>query len=66
MLRTALWSLLREKMAANSRLVVAMCCYFVLILAAVLMLDGFLRNMVLFIFAILVVKTIVHAADEPE
>jgi hypothetical protein len=65
--RIALLPVLREKIkTANHRLVVAMCCYLVLIVAAVLMLDGFLRAMVLFIFAILIVKTFVHAADEPE
>jgi hypothetical protein len=63
----ALLPLLREKIkSANHRLIVAMGCYIVLIVAAVLMLEGFLRAMVLFIFAILIVKTFVHAADEPD
>jgi hypothetical protein len=65
--RIALLPLLREKIkAANRRLIAAMSCYLVLIAAAVWMLDGFLRAMVLFIFAILIVKTLVHAADEPD
>lgn len=41
-----------------------MFCYLVLILVAVFMLQGFLRNIVLFFFAILIVKTIVHSRDE--
>ncbi len=62
--RIALLPLLREKIkAANQRLIIAMCCYLVLIAAAVWSLDGFLRAMVLFIFAILIVKTFVHAND---
>jgi cytochrome c-type biogenesis protein CcmE len=60
------WTLLlREKIkAANPRLLIAMFCYLVLILVAVFMLQGFLRNIVLFFFAILIVKTIVHSRDE--
>jgi hypothetical protein len=62
----ALLPVLLEKIkTANHRLVVAMCCYLAIIVTAVLMLDGFLRAMVLFISAIFIVKTIVHASDEP-
>ena len=63
----ALLPLFREKIkTANRRLMAAMCCYLVLIVTAVLTLDGFLRAMVLFVAAILVIKTFVHAADEPD
>jgi hypothetical protein len=62
----ALLPVLREKIkTANHRLIVAMCCYLVLILTAVLMLDGFLRAVVLFTAAIFIVKTFAHAADDP-
>jgi hypothetical protein len=64
--RVALLQVLRQKIAANRRLVWGMCCYLVLIVAAVWMLDGFFRAVVLFFFAILVIKTIVHAADEQD
>ena len=56
---------LREKIrAANPRLLIAMSCYLVLILVALFMLEGFLRNVVLFFFAILIIKTIAHSRDE--
>jgi len=64
MTRTGWWPQLRERLrTANRRLLAALLCYLVLILAAVFLLDGFLRFMVLFLFAILVVKTIAHAED---
>ncbi len=56
---------------ATSRLIVAMACYFVLILIALYVLlpvrssdEGFVLGLVLCIFAILIVKTIAHAQDE--
>jgi len=48
----------------NLRLAVAMACYAVLAAIAILALDGFLRSVVLFFFAILAVKTIAHSKDE--
>lgn len=48
----------------NLRLVAAMASYAVLAAIAILALDGFLRAVVLFFFAILAVKTIVHSKDE--
>jgi hypothetical protein len=64
--------LLREKIkAANRRLLAALACYCVLILIALYTLlpvrssqEAFLLGVVLFIFAILIVKTLVHAADD--
>jgi hypothetical protein len=64
--------LLREKMRnVNRRLLAAMACYFVLILVALYTLlpvrssqEGFLLGTVLFIFAILIVKTLVHSEDD--
>jgi hypothetical protein len=65
-------SLLREKVKrANRRLLVAMACYLILILIALNVLlpvrssqEGFLLGLVLFLFAILIVKTIAHAGDD--
>jgi chromate transport protein ChrA len=57
-------ALLEKFKRMDSRLLIAMSCYFVLALAAVFLLEGFLRTMVLLLLAILVVKTIVHARDE--
>jgi cytochrome c-type biogenesis protein CcmE len=48
----------------NLRLAVTMACYAVLAVIAILALDGFLRSVVLFFFAILAVKTIAHSKDE--
>ena len=48
----------------NKRLAAAMGSYAVLALIALFALDGFLRSLVLFFFAILAVKTFVHAKDE--
>ena len=49
---------------ANLRLVVAMASYAVLAVIAILTLEGFLRSAVLFLFALLAVKTIAHSKDE--
>lgn len=49
---------------ANTRLVAAMACYAILALIALFALDGFLRSVVLFFFAILAVKTMVHSKDD--
>ena len=48
----------------NRKLLVAMACYLALALIAAFTLDGFLRAAVLFYFAILAVKIIVHSDDE--
>lgn len=65
-------SRLREKIkTANRRLVGAMICYAVLIgivlvefLPAQSTSDRFLLGMLLFVFAFLIIKTLVHAGDE--
>jgi hypothetical protein len=49
---------------ASPKLLIAMGCYLILILAALFALQGFFRAAVLFFYAILVIKTIIHAADE--
>ncbi len=49
---------------ANLRLVVAMSSYAILAVIAIFALDGFLRSAVLFLFALLAVKTIAHSKDE--
>ena len=64
--------LVREKMkSTKSRVLVAMACYCALILAALYALlpvrssqDRFLLGAVLCVFAILIIKTLVHAEDE--
>jgi hypothetical protein len=64
--------LLRAKMATiNSRLLIAMACYCILIFIALFALlpvrssdEGFILGVVLFVFAILIIKTLVHAEDE--
>jgi hypothetical protein len=48
----------------NLRLAAAMAAYAILALIAIAALDGYLRGVVLFFFAILAVKTIVHSKDE--
>ncbi len=48
----------------NHRLAFAMGAYAILALIAIFALDGFLRSVVLFFFAILAVKTIAHSKDE--
>ena len=66
-----LMALLRERVkTVNRRLLAAMACYLVLILVALYALlpiqssqEGFLLGTVLFIFAILIIKTLVHAED---
>jgi hypothetical protein len=70
--RKLLISQLREKMnAANRRLLTAMACYGILALVALIVLtpvrtsnEKFLLGLVLFVFAFLAVKTIVHSKDE--
>lgn len=56
---------------ANRRLIVAMACYLVLILIALYGLlpvrtsnDRFVLGFVLLVFALLIVKTIVHTRDD--
>jgi len=64
--------LVREKIKnTKSRVLIAMACYCALILAALLSLlpvrssqDRFLLGAVLSVFAILIIKTLVHAKDE--
>ena len=55
----------------NRKLLVALLCYFILILIALYLLlpvytsyDSFLLGLVLCVFAILIVKTIIHSQDE--
>jgi hypothetical protein len=48
----------------NLRLALALASYAVLALIAVFALEGFLRSVVLFFFAILAVKTLAHSKDE--
>ncbi|HYK90487.1 MAG TPA: hypothetical protein VE398_17055 [Acidobacteriota bacterium] len=54
----------RKVRGINPRLAAAMASYAILALIAVLALDGFLRSVVLFFFAILAVKTIAHSKDD--
>lgn len=49
----------------NRRLVLALGAYAVLAAIAVVALDGFVRAAVLLLFALLAVKTVAHAGDEP-
>jgi hypothetical protein len=69
----ALTYLVAKLKCANRRLIAAMACYLVLILVALYALlpvrdsnDGFILGFVLFVFAILIVKTLVHAAEDDE
>ncbi len=63
---------LRAKLkGASPRLFIALACYFVLILIALYELlpvrtsnDRFVLGFVLLVFALLIVKTIVHAEDD--
>lgn len=48
----------------SPRLAAALASYAVLALIAIFALEGFLRSVVLFFFAILAVKTIAHSKDE--
>jgi len=65
-------NLLRGKAkTANRRLLLAMACYCILILAALWVLlpvrssnEGFLLGLVLCVFAVLIIKTLVHSGDE--
>jgi hypothetical protein len=69
-LRIRSW--MRNKLAAaNRRLLIALTCYFVLIGVALYVLlpartqnDSFMLLMVLFVFTILIVKTLAHADDD--
>ena len=51
---------------AKRRLAVAMTCYAVLALIGAVALDGILRAAVLCLFAILAVKTVIHAINDDE
>ncbi len=51
---------------ANKRLLGALACYAVLVVIAVVELDGILRGAVLCLFAILVVKTLVHSGKDEQ
>ena len=72
MVRKPLLLFLREKMsAANRRALIAMACYGILALIALIVLlpvrssnEAFLLGLVLFIFAFLAIKTLVHSEDE--
>ena len=72
MVPKALRSTLRGKIsAAKRRLILAMACYCILALIALFVLspvrnsqEGFLLGLVLFVFAFLALKTLIHAQDE--
>ena len=72
MVPRALLSNLRNKMSAkNRRLIAAMACYCVLAVIALLVLtpvrssqEKFILGLVLFVFAFLAFKTLVHSRDE--
>lgn len=49
----------------NRRLVMALGAYAILAAIAIAALDGFVRAAVLLLFAVLAVKTVAHARDEP-
>jgi hypothetical protein len=51
---------------ANKRLLGALVCYAILALIGALALDGILRAAVLCLFAILAVKTLIHAHKDEE
>lgn len=51
---------------AHRRLAAALACYAVLALICALALDGILRAAVLCLFAILAVKTLIHARKDEE
>ena len=60
-----------ERKGTNRRLIIAMACYLVLILVALYGLlpvrtsnDRFVLGCVLLVFALLIVKTLVHAGDD--
>ena len=65
-------SWMREKIkTANRRLLIAMVCYVVLIVAALSVLlplrteyDRILLGMVLAVFTLLIIKTLIHADDD--
>ena len=62
-------SLRRARMESNPRrnrrLALALGAYAILAAIAVVALDGFVRAAVLLLFALLAVKTMAHAGDEP-
>ena len=67
----ALNPLLAKLKRANRKLIVALSCYFILILIALFELlpirtanDRFVLGFVLLVFALLIVKTIVHSAED--
>jgi hypothetical protein len=72
MLLKTLFSQLRKRFkASNRRLLAAMACYGILALVALAVLlparssnEKFLLGMVLFLFAFLAIKTIVHSQDD--
>jgi len=72
MVPKALLSTLRGKIsAAKRRLILAMVCYCILALIALFVLspvrnsqERFLLGLVLFVFAFLAIKTLIHARDE--
>lgn len=49
----------------NRRLAIALGAYAILAAIAVAALDGFVRAAVLLLFAVLAVKSVAHANDEP-
>lgn len=57
---------MKAPLFANKRLLAALACYAVLALIGALALDGILRAAVLCFFAILTVKTLIHAQKDDE
>lgn len=57
---------MRTLTRANKRLAIAMACYAILALIGAVALDGILRTAVLCLFAILAVKTVIHAINDEE
>ena len=72
MIQNALLSRLREKLkSANRRLLAAMVCYAILILIVLAEFlpvqsanDRFLLGVLLFVFALLIIKTLAHAGED--
>ena len=63
--------MLGKMRSVNRRLLLAMICYCILALVALFVLlpvrssnEGFLLGLVLFVFAFLAIKTLVHSQDE--
>jgi hypothetical protein len=69
--QSLLTKLIEKFKSANRRLIIALACYFVLIVTALVALlpvrnsnDRFVLGLVLALFAILIIKTIAHSLDD--